>query len=108
MSDIPRAREILKSILDDLGGPGFVYVDMAGVYVDMARSELRDKLQDALGLMGRHYLKPPAPRRRRPLTEDQKIAIRAEIAANPTVALDSIARRYDVANGRVSEALRGR
>jgi hypothetical protein len=93
MSDIARARAILEELKED--------VATSTVY------EIRSRIDYALVLMRRTITKKRAISRRKPLTEEQKIAIRKYFESYPRTPLDAVAQRYGVANGRISEALRG-
>jgi hypothetical protein len=101
VSDIPKARELLQSALDDLN------LDWPLGLCRSALVDLRDKIRDALDLMDRHYVKERAPGRRKPLTDDQKMDVVQFYNDHPAAPLERMAERYNVSIGRISEALRG-
>lgn len=93
MSNIPRARELLKHALE---------ID------PMMREPTRALVEDALSLMTRERYKPrrakaalSAP------TEREAKEIRQIVKRNPLVSILDLAKRFRTNPGRISEALGG-
>lgn len=86
MSNIPRAREILRTALDD----------------EWAEPSLRDAIRNALALLDRKKPEFVARRKLLPLTDKEKE--QARYLRGTGMAMNDIARRLNTNLGRISEA----
>lgn len=87
MSNIPKARNLLRVILPELS--------------DSHRRVVRN----AINLMTRRPATRRAPRRHKPLTKQQVRDIRRYTLDHPAVHLQDIAMVFKTNSGRVSEAI---
>jgi len=92
MSDIPKAREILTDVVQDLRRVGL--------------PETAGAVARAVALMTRASPVRRAARKHGPLSEPQRKAVRSFVAAHPDMHLDEVAQVFHVNPGRISEALR--
>ena len=93
-SDIPKARDLLLALADQLDGGGLTFE--AGVIRDVVDNYMRRSFVGRFTSPRRHSLNPLRAAR-----------IRAYAAAHPEASQDEIGRLFNVAGGRVSEALAG-
>lgn len=96
MSDIPAARELLRSVADGL---------WSGKTTRQAASLA---ITRALVLMTRESPVRRAPVRKRYVTKTLAQSIRTYARLHPKAHLDEIAAHFDVNPGRVSEVLNGK
>jgi hypothetical protein len=90
MSDIPRARAILRAAMQDMPEPW------------------RTSAAEALAIMTRRSpAKPVAAARKRRVGPDLAAEIRRYVETHPAAHLQDVAVRFGVNSGRVSEAIHG-
>lgn len=91
MTDIPKARDILKAVLE----------------LDLS-DEARDGVKKALSLMTRSYIKPRSRLEAQPITQKVVSDVLAYYRRNPKASCKQIGNIFDINGGRVSEIIAGK